>query len=241
MKSLSELDRNELIEKISELEKKLKEKSSQTEESRAKSHTSSLFEFSEKGLRLKLYRQLLKKYAGLINEKEKRTIGEVKSLVNAEDLTIQSIAAEFKPENYSFEKDYLKAAEKAFEFSKKEIRYTKADIDIDYFLSPVEIVTEKVADDQDQAVFLCSLLDALGDKSASVVIAELENPESHAFVLMEHGDKAFFLDPTQDHTFDEFSGNMKEVMAEYSFKSSKIRRLLYKFNTTEYKSFIEEE
>lgn len=241
MNSPTEPSKEELIERVKELEKKLKEKKSEAEVYIDKTKTSSLFEFSEKGLRLKLYRLLLKKYSDLINEREKKTIGEVKGLINGEDLTIQSIVSEFKPENYDFERDYLNTARKAFEFVKKEIYFTKADIDLDYFLSPLEIMTEKVADDEDQAVFLCSMLFALGDESASVVIAEMDDLTTHAFVVIEHEGKAYFLDATQEHGFEEFSGRTEEVLKKYSFNNTKIKRLLYKFNHFEYKSFIEEE
>ena len=233
--------REELLERVEGLERLLKDKKGQARACEEKSKTSSLFEFSEKGFRLKLYRLLLKKYSETINEKEEKTIGEVKAMVNADDLTIQGVVAGFKGEGYDFEKGYPDAAKQAFEFVKKEIHYVKADIDIDYFLSPVEIMTEKVADDEDQAVFLCSLLLALGDEGASVLIAELENLSTHAFVVIEYDEKAHFLDPTQDHSFDEFSGQTEEVLKKYSFNNKKIKRLLYKFNRYEYKSFIEEE
>ncbi len=241
MKPLSKLSRVELEERVLKLEKKLQEVREQSQKPIERARSSSLFEFSEKGLRLKLYRLLLKKYADLINEKEKRTIGEVKALVNGDDLTIQSIASEFKSDNYTPERDFLVAARKAFEFVKREIHFVKADINLDFFLSPLEIMTEKIADDQDQAVFLCSLLSALGHSGASVVIAEMDNLSTHAFVILDYNGRAYFLDPTQEHDFEEFSGETAQVLKEYSFKGAKIRRLLYKFNNYDYRSFIEEE
>ncbi len=241
MNPLSSLSREELVARVSALEKRLKEQKSEASERGEKTKPSSLFEYSEKGLQLRLYRLLLKKYADEINQREERTIGQVKGLVNADDLSVQGIVSEFKPDNYSFERDYEKAAKKAFEFVKKEIFFVKADIGLDYFLSPREIITEKVADDQDQAVFLCSLLLALGDESASVMIAELEDLTTHALVLLERDGKAYFLDPTQDRAFEEFSGKTGEVLKKYSYKGKSIKRLLYKFNRFEYKSFIEEE
>jgi len=234
-----ELGRKELIARVNELEKELRKH--RDEECVLPKKTSSLFEFSEKGLRLKLYRLLLRKYSKEINENEQKTIGEVKALVNGDDLTIQSVVSGFKPEEYSFEKDYLKAAEQAFEFVKKEILYVKADIPLDYFLSPVEILTGKVADDEDQAVFLCSMLLALEDEGASAVIAELDDLSTHAFVTIDVDGTAFFLDPAQQHSFNEFSGSTPDVLKSYSFKGNKIKRFLYKFNRFEYKSFIEEE
>jgi len=241
MKSLSEYSREELIDRIRELEKKLKDSKGEAEACVDKTRISSLFEYSEKGLRLRLYGVLLKKYAATINEREKKTIGEVKGLVNGDDLTVQSVVSGLKPEKYSFERDFPSAAKKAFGFVKKEIHYAKADLDLDYFLSPLEVMTEKIADDEDQAVFLCSLIFALGDESASVVIAELDDLTTHAFVAIELAGKAYFLDPTQEHAFEQFSGKTEEVLKKYSYAGAKVKRLLYKFNKHEYKSFIEEE
>ena len=104
-----------LRERISLLEKQLKEKNAALAELREKIETRSLFEFSEKGLKLKLYRILLEKFSPLINEQGKKTIGEIKGLVNGEDLTIQGIVSELKPENYKFERDYLATAKKALD------------------------------------------------------------------------------------------------------------------------------
>lgn len=241
MKPQSEQSREDLINRIQSLERELEKERKKSKASVEKTKSSSLFEFSEKGLRLKLYRLLLEKYADIINEKEERTIGEVKGLINPDDLTIQSIVSGFKPNNYSFEKNFLNSAKKAFEFVKKEIFFAKADIDLDYFLSPREIMTYKVADDEDQAVFLCSILLALENENAGVVIAELNDLTTHAFVVFEFNGRAYFLDPTQDHSFEQFSGKTEKIMKDYSFKSAKIKRLLYKFNNFEYKSFIEEE
>ncbi|MEM0359874.1 MAG: hypothetical protein QXK06_00875 [Candidatus Diapherotrites archaeon] len=232
--------KEELLERVRELERKLKEKEAEVRALSEKAKTASLFEFSEKGLRLKLYRFLLKKYSALLNEKEKKTIGEVKALIDGSDLTIQSLVSEFKGNSYEFERDFLSAAEKAFEFVKKEIAYVKLDLDLDFFMSPLEIMTEKVADDEDKAIFLCSMLFALGDESASVVIAELDDLSTHAFVVLEFDEKVFFLDASQEHGFSEFSGTTSEVLKKYSFEGHKIRKLLYKFNHFEYKSFVEE-
>ncbi|MCX6802649.1 MAG: hypothetical protein NT067_06085 [Candidatus Diapherotrites archaeon] len=241
METAGEPSKAEFSARINELERKLKEKSSEAQACAEKGKTASLFEFSEKGLRLKLYRFLLKKYSDLLNEKEKKTIGEVKALIDGSDLTIQSIVSEFKSDSYEFDKDYLDAAKKAFDFVKKEISYVKADLDIDFFMSPLEVMTEKIADDEDKAIFLCSMLYGLGDESASVVIAEMDDLTTHGFVVLEYDEKAYFLDSTQNHDFGEFSGKTEVVLKKYSFSGHKIRKLLYKFNHFEYKSFIEEE
>ncbi|AJF60464.1 MAG: hypothetical protein QT03_C0001G0978 [archaeon GW2011_AR10] len=192
----------------------------------------------EKMPKFKLYALLLEKYSDIINEFEKKTVGEIKGLVDAENLSVQSMVAEFKPENYLFEKNYLAAARKVFEFVSREFTFVKADLDLNFWLSPKEILAEKIGDDEDLAVFLCSLLRALGDEKAEVVIAELDNLSTHAFVITEFNGRFFILDPSQRHSFDAFSGEKARVLASYSFNDSKIKRFLYKFNNKNYEQFI---
>ena len=229
----------ELRKHISELQKELKEKERGIAELKAKESTASLFEFSEKGLRLKLYRLLLKKYAPLINKQEIKTVGEIKGLINKDDLTIQSLAEQFKPEKYNYERHFLHAAKKAFDFIKKEVMYVRPDVELNFWLTPSEILANKVADDEDLAVFLCSILFALGSENASVIIAELDDLSTRAFVVFEFNNKAYFLDPAQEHEFDSYCGSMTDLFQKYSFKGAKIKRLLYKFNHFEYRQFIE--
>lgn len=189
-------------------------------------------------LQIKLYRLLLEKYADIINEGEKRTIGEIKALINGEDLTIQAILSDFMPENYSFEKDYAKTASAVLNFITSEIEYVDHELNLNYWLTPKEIFTNKVGDDEDLAVFLCSLLLGLGDEKAEVVIAELDNLETHAFVITELENKFYLLDPSQESKFKEFSGKKEDVVAKYSFTKAKIRRFLYKFNHSNYEQFL---
>ena len=188
--------------------------------------------------KLKLYALLLKKYAALINEKERKTVGEVKALVNKDDLAIDSQASQFKGEGYAFEKDYLKAAKAAYSFVVKELDYVKADVELNFWLAPTEIMKEKVADDEDLAVFLCACLYALGDEKAEVVIAELENLSTHAFNVTYADGKFLLLDPSQKAPFEKYFGDKKKVLQEYAFEGAHIKRFLYKFNARDYEQFI---
>ncbi len=195
------------------------------------------FEENQK-LQFKLYKLLLEKYSEIINEKEKRTIGEIKGMVDGEDLTIQAIIADFLPENYDFEQNFLETAKKVLEFVKTEIDYVESGLNLNYWLSPKEILKEKIGDDEDLAVFLCALLAGLGDEKASVLITELDNLKTHAIVLTEFGKKTFIFDPSQKHDFEKFSGTKEKVLANYSFNGAKIKKFIYKFNKTEYEQFI---
>jgi len=147
---------------------------------------------------LELCKFLLHKYADVINEREKRTIGEIKALVDGSDLSIQSLADDFKEPAYSFEENYEVALKKGFDFVKKEIVFVDADLSLNYWMSPKEVLELKLADDEDLAVFMCSLMKALGDEKAEVIIAELESLKTHAFVATQIGNDFLILDPAQN-------------------------------------------
>ncbi len=188
---------------------------------------------------VKLYKHLLDKYADIINEREKRTIGEIKELVSGNDLSIQSFIGDFKDTAYSFEADYEKALRKVFAFVSTEITFIDADLNINYWLGAKELLEIKVADDEDLAVFLCSAMRGLGDEKAEVIIAELDDLKTHAFIITEIRGLFLLLDPAQKHQFEEYLGNKTEVLAKYSFKKQKIKRFLYRFNSQKYEQFLE--
>jgi superfamily I DNA and RNA helicase len=188
---------------------------------------------------LKLCKFLLQKYADIINEREKRTIGEIKQLVDGTDLSIQSLTQDFKNQDYNFENDYEKILLKLYQFIIKDISFVDADLNLNYWMSPKEVLEQKIADDEDFAVFLCSLMKSLGDENAEVIIAELDNLRTHAFVTTEVNGKFLLLDPSQQKPFYEFFGEKAEVVAKYSFKENKIQNFLYKFNSEKYEQFLE--
>ena len=189
--------------------------------------------------KLKLCKFLLQKYADIINEREKRTIGEIKNLVDGTDLSIQSLAQDLMGDSYSFESDYEKALRESYKFVVGEINFVDVDLNLNYWMSPKEVLEQKVADDEDFAVFLCSLMKALGDDKAEVIIAELNNLRTHAFVTTEVGEKFLLLDPSQGKDFGEFFGAKEEVIAKYSFNGNKIKTFLYKFSSEKYEQFLE--
>ena len=67
----------------------------------------------------KLAKFLLEKYSETINEREQRTIGEIKELASGNDLSIQALVEEFKEKPYNFEENYENAL-KVFDFVKKK-------------------------------------------------------------------------------------------------------------------------
>ena len=191
----------------------------------------------KKEMQCALYEALLYKYRDLINAKERKTVGEVKAIVNPMDLTVQVLVERFKNENYSFPQDYLAVLEKLYNYLLAEVRFTTLDIDINYSLTPTEIMKHKIADDWDSAVFLCSIMKLLGDDKAAVIVWELENFATHAVATTENGGKFLLLDPLQGKPFAAFSGDKKAVIENYTFEGKKIKRPAYRFNDQEYEHF----
>ncbi len=187
----------------------------------------------------KLAKYLLEKYTDLINEKEQRTIGEIKDLVSGKDLTIIGLVEELKTKPYNFNENFIESLKNVLFFVKKEIQFVEAEINLNYWLSPREIMESKVADDEDLAVFMCACCKALGDEKAEVIIAELDNLKTHAFVITDYNGKFLLIDPSQDQEIDSFFGIKSEVLAKYSFQKQKINRFLYRFNFEKYEQFLE--
>jgi hypothetical protein len=190
---------------------------------------------------LKLSKFLLQKYADIINEREQRTIGEIKELVNGKDLSIAGIIEDFKEEDYSFETNYLGVLEKIYNFICDEIEFIEANFGVNYWLSAKEIMELKIADDEDLAVFTCSCMKTLEDNNAEVIIAELDDYSTHAFIATEKDKKFMILDPAQKHEFKKYFGEKKDIIRDYTFKDKKIRRFLYRFNHDKYEQFLEEQ
>ncbi len=184
------------------------------------------------------YKMLLDKYSELINEKEKRTVGEIKQLVNPEDFSVQSVITQFKPEDYAYERDYLFAAQQVFEFLTREVKYIPNDLSINFWLTPKEILMHKVSDDEDLAVLVCSCLCALGDEKAFVYVMEMEDLRTHGVVITEVNQKILLLDPSVGHSFFKYYGDKAYVFRKYQFDGKKLKRALYRFNAKNYEQFF---
>lgn len=193
---------------------------------------------TDSALELRLFRALVIKYSDIINDFEKRTVGEIKAMVNPDDLSVQSVLQSIQSEDYDFQTGFLENAKKAFDFVKQEIGFAKPTIDVNFWFSAQELLKEKVGDDKDIAVFLCSLLAGLQDENAEVIVCELSDGSTHAVVATQHGEKFFILDASQKHEFDYFSGTKEDVLEKYSFNGAKISRFLYRFNRQKYEQFI---
>lgn len=178
-----------------------------------------------------LYRKIIERYKQVIEEGEAKSVPELKERVQPKNASVQKlreqISSEFHP--YISERDFEAAALKAFAFVRDEI--ANEPLPVEFWLSIEEILDLKGADEMDKATLLCSLLVALENNSAKVVVAS-EGADRHAFVLYEFKGFHHLLDPFHGVTL---SGSKKEVIEK--FFEGKQQGKLYEFNHETYEEW----
>lgn len=177
-----------------------------------------------------IYKKIIERYRDLIEAGESKSIPELRSLVRPQSSSVlelkDRLTREFKP--YDYEKDFLTTAQKAYEFVKDEIKTEH--VSIEFWLSPKDILELKAADEMDKAILLCSLLIALGNKSAKVVV-EMKGGLKHAFVMFNFGNRYYLFDPVHDVNL---AGNKEILEAQISTERDDENKMVYEFNDTEY-------
>ncbi|VVB66625.1 Uncharacterised protein [Candidatus Gugararchaeum adminiculabundum] len=178
--------------------------------------------------KVKLYRTVIEKYGEQIEEGEKKSVPELRVLVDPENEEVKKISARIIGElgaggaAYSFGKNFPDAAKKAFEFVSQGL--ADEQLPVDFWLSPRDMVAIGAGDEMDKALFLCSLLIALGNESAKVIV---ELSRKHVFVGYEFGKKYFLCDASHR---DMFEGSREELVSRHLTTDE----LVYEFNNKEY-------
>ena len=180
----------------------------------------------------RVYVQLLKRYTEYIANMESKTVSEVKALINPTDLSLQSFLLGLlgNLENYNPDTDFDTAARKVFEYVRDNISLFENTIGIHFWLYPKDVLECKAGDDEDQAVFLCSALRALGDDTAYVCMCELSDSTTHAFVCTNFKGVFRILDPTQNLDYDSYVGTEGDLLQRFTYKGHSISKVLYKFS-----------
>lgn len=179
-------------------------------------------------MRVALYKKIIERYREVIETSEDKSVTELRSLVNSDNPAIvsirDSILEKFRP--YLYDRDFPKAAELAYGYCLKELR--NEFLPVDFWLTPEDILELKAADEMDKAIFLCSLLIALENQSAKVVV-ETEGRKRHAFVTFEFGSTFCLMDPAHGiYT----AGPREKIISEQIHDAE--RKLIYEFNNKEY-------
>ncbi len=174
----------------------------------------------------KLYLAIILRYKELIEEKEELSVAALPTLITPKDERVIAKAEEFKREfvNYTYEKDFLAAAKKAFEFTRDKIDNIVPPVQ--FWLMPSETLDFQVGDMMDKNVLLCSLLLQLGNPSAKVLV-EVDN-ELSVFVYFEFNNVFYAFDLKDG--IKEFSS--KEELYDSLVKGSD--SVAYEFNNQHY-------
>ena len=222
------LENKNLKEKINELEGFIKEVS---KNNTTQTNTTDV-------ALLKYYELILNKYRDEINEREKKTISEIKEMVKPTDLTIKSIVSKYQPIGYDFNKDYLTTIRLIYNYLKSEVDVISNDLKLLFWIDYSNVIKNKVADEQDISIILCSCMQSLSDENSRIEIIMLEDEKVHAFIKTKYKNTFYIFDLTQKVPFDTFKNvDEKALYQEYNFNGIKIAKRIYAYNQYEYVDF----
>jgi len=177
-----------------------------------------------------LYQLLVSRYKDYIEGNETKTVPDVKSLVQPTNSNIIPIVQKIKTES----KDFLKQFQSAYEYV-DEI-HSVPFIGATLWLSIKEMLDNKVADYEDKAILLCSILRALG-ANALVLVTLMTDGSNRPIVLLNMKDKSIMLDPNKKHDFIKFVGKRNDLIRQFSVDGNRIKRIQYEFNDKDYVSY----
>jgi hypothetical protein len=117
-----------------------------------------------------VYLAIISRYSDYIQEHEGLSVAELPTLVTPKNEAVARKAAEIKGVfgNYSYDRDFYQAATEAFKFVRDEIE--SAVLPLEFWLSPEDTLSYKMGDTMDKNILLCSVLVALGNPSAKVLV-----------------------------------------------------------------------
>jgi len=174
-----------------------------------------------------LYLAIISRYKDYIEEKEELSVAELPTLVTPKaDAVIRkanAIKADFS--TYNYDKDFIDAALKAFEFVKGEV--DEIALPIQFWLTPDETMRFKVGDRIDRNILLCSILISLGNPSSKVFVLKTEEMR-RIYVYFEFGPKTLLMDI--DSGIREFP-DAKAMVSSFSIKEDDTA---YEFNNQSY-------
>jgi len=175
-----------------------------------------------------VYKKIIDRYSEMIEEKENKTITELKTLVRPENKAILKVRDDLVSEfdSFLYERDFPDAAKNAFSFVKEKI--SDVYLPLDFWLTPEEIIELKAADDIEKSIFLCSLLIALGNNSSRVGV-EVEGRAKRAFVFFSFNNEDWFMDPVKGVIA---KGEKKELFEKQL--PGYTNKVVYDFNDQEY-------
>ena len=211
-------------------------------------------EIDELKAKLAVYRKLIERYSEEITQGEQKTIPELKEMVVPNDSAVREVkkkilgelgfaqeaekgeripSTEIQPNHYRYEKDFLAAAEKAYNAA-QAFKRVHNDLPVSFWLKPREMVELDIADAFDRAILLCSLLISLGCENCKVRVLDLEEGFKHPTVAFAYNEKQYLMDPMQECSAYAYHGKLSEVLKSYTYEGRKALKSAYEFNDKEY-------
>lgn len=236
-------DKKEMAKNINELEEKLRDREMRIEQKEGiidelKGKITEIVdkapEVEEKSrettqieARAQLLELILKKYADHVNESERRTIQEMRELIQPNNIYLREYLEDID------EEEKLKACEKAYERIMKEF-HTSEVLPVEHWMNIKQMIDNKVCDIEDKAILLCSAFRHF-EVNVRIAVTKLENDERRPLVFIDENNKNILIDPNEKHPFMKYYGSMEELKEQYEYKESKIKGFEYMFNDREYK------
>lgn len=180
--------------------------------------------------RIQLYQLLVSRYKEQIDTNEVKTVQDVKSLVQPSNSNVTPIVQRIKSENAEYMRQYQGA------FESIDAVHSVPSIGTTFWLSVKEMLDNKVADYEDKAILLCSILRGLG-ASSRVLVASLNDGSNRPLVMINLKDKNILLDPNKKHEFLKYVGKRNDVIKQFTIDGKGIKRILYEFNDKDYISY----
>jgi hypothetical protein len=175
-----------------------------------------------------VYLSIIERYKDYIEEKENISVAELPTLVTPKEASVARKAEEIKAGimPYYFDSKFEEASRIAFQFVRDKIG--SISLPIQFWLLPRETLAFGLGDSMDRCILLCSILIALGNPSAKVLIRIKDN-ERKVCVYCEHRGRFFFFDLKEMgrifQTREELLGSLKvdEETTVYEFNDQTYR------------------
>ena len=176
-----------------------------------------------------VYLSVIMRYRDYIEEKEALNVAELPGLITPGDDAIVSLAERIKSGygSYTYEENFPEAAASAYRHAADAV--TTVSLPIQFWQRAGETVTNAAGDAFDKAVLLCSLLIALGNASAKIIVVTGENERSIA-VYFGQGEGIIYMDVEKGRReFDTKEQMLMEILGSKSGEAS-----AYEFNDKMY-------
>ena len=173
-----------------------------------------------------IYLRIINRYRDYIGEEESLSVAELPRLVTPKNRSVVEKAEEIKNgfDQYSYERDFYAASVTAYEFVRNEI--DEINLPVEFWLEPAETIEFAAGEKLDRYTLLCSLIIALGNPSAKILI--IEKNERLNPVLYYELDGVYLMN--FDSEIRKF-GSKDEMLAQIGIEEDSVA---YEFNDKMY-------